>query len=135
MKIQYRLRGFDQRRPGPRPLDRALDDLGLHIPISAATVALEQRWEASPPFSAWVELAVPGPDIHAAARDHTLEAVLRKVVDRLAAQIEDRNRRRQLRLKRREPFRTVASQWAPRTQASSPRPRGPTPVRGQSGRR
>lgn len=114
-------------------MDRALGNLGLHIPIFAATVALERRWEASPPFSAWVELAVPGPDIHAAARDHTLEAVLRKVVCRLAAQIEDRNRRRRLRLKRREHCRTMASQWAPRNRGSTLRARGRASQHGRRG--
>jgi ribosome-associated translation inhibitor RaiA len=59
-----------------------------------------------------VDLAVPGPDIHAAARDHTLEAAVLKAARRLEEQVEARKSRQQLRLKRRENCRAVSSQWS-----------------------
>jgi ribosome-associated translation inhibitor RaiA len=110
MKVQYQLLGLNPRAVGDRPLDQDLEQLDRLIPISAARVVLAHQRDVAPAFSASVELAVPGPDIHAAARDHTLQAALLKVVHRLEQQIEERKTRQQLRLKRREHCRTVASQ-------------------------
>ena len=112
MQIQYQLRGLNPRTVTDRPLDQHLDHLDDLIPISLAHVVLEHQPHAAPAFCASVDLAVPGPDIHAAARDHTLEAAVLKVARRLADQIEARKNRQQLRRKRREPRRAVASQWS-----------------------
>ena len=112
MKIQYQLRGLTAREVTDRPLDPHLVQLDLVIPISTAQVVLEHQRNASPAFSACVDLAVPGPDIHAAARDHTLEGAVLKVARRLEEQIMARKNRQQLRLKRREHCRTVPSQWS-----------------------
>jgi ribosome-associated translation inhibitor RaiA len=109
MKIQYQLRGLKPRAVADRPLDQHLEHLDRLIAISSAQVVLEHQWHAAPPFCASVELAVPGPDIHAAARDHTLEAAVLKVVRRLEEQIEARRNRQQLRLKGREQCRRVPS--------------------------
>ena len=111
MKIQYQLRGLNPRTVTDRPLDRHLDRLDEFIPISLAQVVLEHQPHAAPAFRASVELAVPGPDIHAAARDHTLEAAVLKVAQRLADQVASRRNRQQLRRKRRETSRAIASQW------------------------
>lgn len=105
MKIQYQLRGLSPRVAAERPLDQHLDHLDGLLPISSAHVLLEHQRTAAPPFCASVELAVPGPDIHAAARDHTLEAVVLKVSRRLEEQIEARKNRQELRLKGREQCR------------------------------
>jgi ribosome-associated translation inhibitor RaiA len=110
MEIQYQLRGLKPRAVADRPLDKHLEYLQHLLPIGAARVTLEHQREAAPPFSVSVELAVPGPDIHAAARDHTLQAAVLKVAQRLEEQIEERKARQQLRLKRREHCRPVASQ-------------------------
>jgi ribosome-associated translation inhibitor RaiA len=111
MKIQYELRGLNPRAVTNRPMDRHLERLGRLIPISLAEVVLEHQRNAAPAFGASADLAVPGPDIHAAARDHTLEAAVLKVARRLEKQIEARQNRQQLRLKRRENCRAVSSQW------------------------
>ena len=92
-------------------MDRHLEHLDRLIPISVAQVVLEHQWDMAPAFGASVALAVPGPDIHAAARDYTLEAAALKVARRLEKQIESRQNRQQLRLKRRENCRGVSSQW------------------------
>jgi ribosome-associated translation inhibitor RaiA len=112
MQIQYQLRGFHPRTVTDRPLDRHLNRLDGLIPISLAQVVLEHQPHAAPAFCASVDLAIPGPDIHAAARDHTLEAAVLKVARRLADQIESRKNRQQLRRKRRAPSRASASQWS-----------------------
>jgi nucleotide-binding universal stress UspA family protein/ribosome-associated translation inhibitor RaiA len=111
MKIQYLLRGLPPRVVTDRPLDPHLERLDRLIAIDSAQVMLEHQPNAAPAFCASVDLAVPGPDIHAAARDHTLEAAVLKVARRLEDQIESRKNRQQLRLKRRENSRAVASQW------------------------
>ena len=111
MKIQYKLRGLNPRAVTDRPMDGHLEHLDLLIPISLAQVVLEHQRDEAPAFGASVDLAVPGPDIHAAARDHTLEAAVLKVARRLEEQIEARQKRQQLRLKRRENCRVVSSQW------------------------
>lgn len=92
-----------------RPMDQHLEYLDRLIPIGTAKVTLEHRWNASPAFSASVDLAVPGPDIHAAARDHTLEAAMLKVARRLEENFESRVNSRQQRLKGREGGRRVQS--------------------------
>jgi ribosome-associated translation inhibitor RaiA len=74
-------------------------------------VVLEQHRNATPAFSASVDLAVPGPDINAAARDHTVEAAVLKVARRLEEQFEARKDRQRLRLTQRENCRAVPRQW------------------------
>jgi ribosome-associated translation inhibitor RaiA len=107
MKIQYQLLGLKHRAATDRPMDHHLEHLGRLVPISTAQVVLKHQRHATPAFSASVDLAVPGPDIHVAARDHTLEAVLLKVTRRLEEKIEERKTRQQLRLKDREQCRRV----------------------------
>jgi ribosome-associated translation inhibitor RaiA len=112
MNIQYHLRGLNPRAVADRPMDQPLEQLGRFIPISSADVVLEHQRDAAPAFCAYVDLAVPGPDIHAAARDHTLQAAMLKVVQRLEEQIEERKSRQERRLKRREHCRAVSSRWS-----------------------
>lgn len=111
MKIQYQAFGMNSDAKSNRPLDGHLRHLNLLIPITWATVRLEHHHDTTPAFRASVHLAVPGPDIHAEAREHTLEAVILKVARRLEEQIEGRKERQQRRLKRRDHCRDVASQW------------------------
>jgi len=108
LKIQYRLRGLSLRPMADRPMDQHLKHLDQLMPISTAQVVLEHQSNATPAFCVFVHLAVPGPDIHAAARDHTLEAAVLKVARRLEEQVEARKGRQQLRLKRRENCRAVS---------------------------
>jgi ribosome-associated translation inhibitor RaiA len=109
MNIQYQMRGLNPRAVTDRPMDQHLAYLDRLIPISSAHVVLEYQPNATPSFSASVNLAVPGPDIHVAARDHTLEAAVLKVSRRLEDQIEARKNSQQHRLKDHEPCRRVQS--------------------------
>ncbi|MBI2926827.1 MAG: HPF/RaiA family ribosome-associated protein [Verrucomicrobia bacterium] len=93
MKIQFRIREMQDDDGMRRQLEADLEDLNRLLPVASAHVALERQRDVTPPYQAAVMLAVPGPDIHAAARDHTWLAAWRKVVTRLREQIEERRSR------------------------------------------
>lgn len=89
-------------------IENNLHVLGELIPISHAEVELNKQPETTPRFRVSALLAVPGPDIHAVACDHTLRAALQKLVSNLKKQFQRRVARRDLRLRNREQFRSVA---------------------------
>ena len=95
MKIQFRIRGLNANASLRGWLEQQLERLHSLIPVSAADVVLEHQREATPGFRAQVHLAVPGPDIHADARDHTLEAAWLKVTKKMRKQIERRKARQE----------------------------------------
>ena len=57
-------------------------------------MTLERQREFAPAFRVQTQLEVPGPDFHAEARDHTLQAALLKVARELERQIRSRKSRR-----------------------------------------
>jgi ribosome-associated translation inhibitor RaiA len=77
-------------------VERQLERVEAIASVSTADVALERRRETKPHFFLRVLLAVPGPDIHAEATEHTFQAVLLKVIRELVRQIKARksNQRR-----------------------------------------
>ncbi len=90
MKIQFHIRGLTISRKVRSYLGQPLERLQRLIPISRAAVILEHSWDNAPAFRAFVLLAVPGPDIHAEVRGHTLEAAWLKITAALRKQIEKR---------------------------------------------
>ena len=112
MKIQFRLRGLNANAALRVWLGEQLERLNTLIPVSSAEVVLERERDSAPAFRAHVHLAVLGPDIHAAARDHTLEAVWLKVTKNLGQQIARRKSRPQLRLKTQRQHPLMAGQRA-----------------------
>jgi ribosome-associated translation inhibitor RaiA len=88
MKIQFHVRGLNVNASLRHRLERGLEGLEELISISDAAVVLEHERNNAPAFRVFVLLAVPGPDLHAEARDHTLEAAWLKVTRRLREQIE-----------------------------------------------
>ena len=109
MKIQFHIRGFKDN-PGLRQrLQQPLERSAAHLPIHAAAVVVEHESSRAPAFRAYALLAVPGPDIHAEDRDHTLEAVWLKVTTALRKQIERRKARQHSRVKRNGHVRAQAS--------------------------
>ena len=108
MNIQFHIRGLNDNSDLRRRLLQPLERLQSLISISAAAVVLEQRRDEAPSFRAFVSLAVPGPDIHAEARDHTLEAAWLKVITELRKQIEQRKARQGTRVKRNGHLRAQA---------------------------
>lgn len=112
MKTQFHIRGLNVNADLRRWLEQPLERLASLISITAAAVVLEYRRDAAPAFRAFASLAVPGPDIHAEARDHTLEAAWLKVTAALRKQIEQRKARQQPRLKGHRQHPLTASGWS-----------------------
>jgi len=111
MNLQIQLRGMRNCGELDLLIEESLNALRRLIPISAARVVLEQKPDTTPAYRVFAHLAVPGPDVHAAACDHTLLAAWRKLAGNLKEQFQRRTTRQQLRLKSRGQCRTVASQW------------------------
>jgi len=109
MKIQFHILGLNLNANLRRWLEQPLERLQSLIPVTVAAVVLEHRQDDAPSFRAFVSLAVPGPDIHAEARDHTLEAVWLKVTTALRQQIERRKTGQQLRHKGHRRYPLTAS--------------------------
>jgi len=110
MNIQYRICGLNSKG-GLEPLiEKDLHELSQLIPISQAEIVLEKQTEAAPPFRASALLAVPGPDIHAVACDHTLRAAWQKLVDDLKKQFQRRVASRDLHTRDREQLHSVDRQ-------------------------
>jgi ribosome-associated translation inhibitor RaiA len=99
MRIQFHVRGLNISARVRNHLREPLERLRSRIPITNAAVVLEHTWDNAPGFRAFVLLAVPGPDIHAEVREHTLEAAWLKVTGSLRKQIEQRKARQLARIK------------------------------------
>ena len=99
MNVQFHIRGLNVNASACQSFEQSLGALQQRICITAAAVVLEHRRDDAPPFRAYVSLAVPGPDIHAEAIDHTLAAAWRKVSRDLEKQIEQRKAKETGRLK------------------------------------
>jgi ribosome-associated translation inhibitor RaiA len=108
MNTQFHIRGLNTNADLRRWLEQALDRLDSLIPVTAAAVVLEHRREDAPAFRVYVSLAVPGPDVHAEAREHTLETAWLKVTADLRRQIEQRKARQDSRVKRNGHIRAQA---------------------------
>ncbi len=92
----------------PRPsierlIERRLLALSTRQRLEEAIVWLEDEREASPRFRASVLLRVPGPDIHAAASDHTVRVAVEKALAAAEAQVSARQGRR-IQRRRRQPL-------------------------------
>ncbi len=105
MKIQFHLRGLNLASGLRDRLAQSIENMERLIPVSAAAVVLEYARDNGTAFRAFALLAVPGPDIHAEARDHTLAAAWLKLTHALRRQIERRRTRREVRWKRNGPLR------------------------------
>jgi ribosome hibernation promoting factor len=93
MRIQFHIRGLNISAGSRRWLEQSLEELRDRISVSFAVAVLDHTRNGGPPFTVRVHLAVPGPDIHAEARDHTLQAAWRKVCKNLEKQIDRRKSR------------------------------------------
>ena len=112
MKIQFRIHSLNANANLRGWLGKQLERLHKLIPVSTADVVLERGRNSAPAFRAQVHLAVPGPDIHADARDHTLEAAWLKVSKKLLHQIERRKMQQQLRHKAHRQYPLAGSHWS-----------------------
>jgi ribosomal subunit interface protein len=112
MKIQFRIHGLNVNADLRGWLERQLERLHQLIPVSTADVVLERGRDSAPAFRAQVHLAVPGPDIHADACDHTLEAAWLKVAKKLRQQIERRKMQQHFRHKGHRQHSLTGSRWS-----------------------
>ncbi len=106
MNLDFRLRGWKSSAALRRLVRTQLDRLRDFVAVSGAEVVLERRREVAPAWTARAHLRVPGPDLRAEARDHTVEAAWRKVMQELYAQVDrklDRRRDRSDELRRQRP--------------------------------
>jgi ribosome-associated translation inhibitor RaiA len=111
MKVQFHIRGLNVKNSSRRWFEQAIERLQNLISITRAAVVLERWREAAPAFRASVLLAVPGPDIHAEARDYTLTATWLKVTTALLKQIKQRKAKQLARVKSAQPLIFI-SPWA-----------------------
>jgi ribosome-associated translation inhibitor RaiA len=100
MILHFHIRGLAVNDESRLRLERSLDQLRSLVSISATVVVLERQRAGTPAFRAFVSLAVPGPDIHAEACDHTLEAAWLKVINALRRKIVHRKSWQDARVKR-----------------------------------
>jgi ribosomal subunit interface protein len=94
MKIILRYCGLNARALWQGLVENQLKRLQSLAAIARAEVRLEWQHEVTPHFRVEAHLEVPGPDFHAEARDHTLQAALIKVAKDLERQIRSRKNRR-----------------------------------------
>ena len=110
MELKVQVRGMRHSGGLELLIEQSLDALRRLIPISTAQVVLEQQRNGSPAYRVFAHLAGPGPDVHAAASDHTLLAAWRKLAGNLTKQFQQRTTRQHLRLKDRGLCRKLAGQ-------------------------
>lgn len=94
MNIQFQIRGMRDDDGLRRQVEADLRTLDRLLDVGSAQVGLRHEREMTPAFEAVAMLAVSGPDVRAAARDHTWPAAWQKVVARLREQIEQRQNRK-----------------------------------------
>jgi ribosome-associated translation inhibitor RaiA len=111
MQTQFYIRGLSVNPACRRRYELTLERLQSLIAISTAAVVLEQQRDEALPFRAYVSLAVPGPDIHADTRAHTLEAAWLKVTGALRNQIQRRQSRRKARAKSKRQMPLSTRRW------------------------
>ena len=114
MKILLRYCGLNASAYWRGLVEAQLRKLEGLAAIASARVTLEWQREVKPAFRVLTLLEVPGPDVHAEARDHTLQAALLKVVKDLERQIRSRRNRQAERWKRRLRLGLLPSQGSVR---------------------
>ena len=92
MTVDIQLRGLKADEATRRQFEADLKALGRLLPVARAEMVLEHQPQTAPAYQVVARLAVAGPDIHAAARDHAWPAAWQKVLARLREQIEARRR-------------------------------------------
>ena len=90
MVIQFQIRELEDEDQVRQQVVADVKNLNRLIAVVSARVALQCQRPVTPPYQAVAMLRVAGPDIRAAARDHTWPAAWRKVVTRLREQMEQR---------------------------------------------
>jgi ribosomal subunit interface protein len=111
MRTTLRYLSLNAQATWHRQVEEQLKHLHSLTAITAADVVLEHQRAAKPAFRVQVRLEVPGPALHAEARDNTLEAALLKATQDLEHQVQARQLRRQERGKSKLQLSAVSSRW------------------------
>jgi ribosome-associated translation inhibitor RaiA len=90
MKLILSYRGLKARPIWESLVEAQLNRLQNLAAVISARVTLEWQQGIKPAFRVLVLLEVPGPDFHAEASDHTLQAALLKAVRDLERQVRSR---------------------------------------------
>lgn len=93
MTIQFQVSGFKYNDKLRRRVQTDLGKLNRLASATSARVLLSHQPGVATPCQVVAILSVVGPDIHAAARNHTWDAAWRKVLIRLREEIEKRRSR------------------------------------------
>ena len=109
MKTTLRCFGLDAHATWQNLVMEQLRWLKSLTDIESVEVIMEQQRDSSPAYRARVLLVVPGPDIHAEAKDYTMAAALHKAVEDLARQIRARRTKRVERHKSRLQLKTISN--------------------------
>jgi ribosome-associated translation inhibitor RaiA len=67
--------------------------------IDEAHVRLECRFESSPAYGVLIHLVMPGPDVFAEGRDHTIHAAIHKALGEIESRLDHRAAKRQQRVR------------------------------------
>lgn len=94
MKLTLKYNNIPSSRSTDALVETLISSLLPDLKIDEAIVRLEQTDEASPAYRSFVHLVTPGPDVFAEAQDHTLLAVINKVVASLKDKIGHRTQKR-----------------------------------------
>jgi ribosome-associated translation inhibitor RaiA len=94
MNVIVRYLGLNKRASWQEVVEAQIKKLQNLAQIATASVTLEWQRGVTPAFRVLTHLEVPGPDYHAEAADHTLQAALLKVIRNLERQIRSRRNRR-----------------------------------------
>jgi ribosome-associated translation inhibitor RaiA len=119
MKTTLRFVGLNAQVAWRHLVDQQINHLQTLALMTAAEVILEHQSEAKPAFLVKMLLEVSGPDLHAEATDHTLEAALRAATQNLEHQIKARGTRRTAR--RKSQLQSSASSSRGMTRQAGPR--------------
>ncbi|MCI0539479.1 MAG: HPF/RaiA family ribosome-associated protein [Verrucomicrobiales bacterium] len=111
INIQLHFFGLNANRRLREMVRPHLSHLQRLASISSVVVVLERAY-GGPAFAARVHLTVPGPEIHAEARDQTLQAAWRKVCKSLERQIEQRKTKQVERVKYRRQQPISITSWS-----------------------
>jgi len=112
VNIHFHFFGLNLNRRTREMMQPRLVQLQRRAAINSAVVVVDRSHNGGPAFAVRVHLAVPGPDLHDEARDHTLEAAWRKVCQRLEKQIERRKTKPAARVKSNRQQSISRTRWS-----------------------
>ncbi len=94
MKITIRNRSFRAESQFDSLIEARLIALAERVRIDDASVTIERRAEASPPYSVQLHVAVPGPDLHAEYHGSTPHQAFNRALEEVERKLRERELKR-----------------------------------------